>query len=100
LMMFGSGGVEVEGLNDVSFALAPLTQSEAWQMIRKTWAGRKLEGFRSMPPADEEAVVDVLVRLSHLVWENESIQEIEINPLRVFAKGAIAIDARMQVVSP
>jgi len=92
--------VEVEGLNDVSFALAPLTQSEAAQMIRKTWAGRKLRGFRNMPPADENAVVDILVRLSHLVWENESVEEIEINPLRVFAKDAIAIDARMKVVSP
>ena len=29
LMMFGSGGVEVEGLKDVAFALAPLNQAEA-----------------------------------------------------------------------
>jgi acyl-CoA synthetase (NDP forming) len=100
LMMFGSGGVEVEGLKDVSFALAPLTQAEASKMIRKTWAGRKLGGFRNIPPADEEAVNDVLVKLSHLVWENESIEEIEINPLRVFAKGATAVDVRMKVVSP
>jgi acyl-CoA synthetase (NDP forming) len=99
LMMFGSGGVEVEGLKDVSFALAPLTQAEASIMIRKTWAGRKLRGFRNILPADEQAVVDVLVKLSHLVWENESIEEIEINPLRVFAKGTTAIDVRMKVVS-
>lgn len=99
LMMFGSGGVEVEGLKDVSFALAPLTQAEASMMIRKTWAGRKLRGFRNILPADEPAVVDVLVKLSHLVWENESIEEIEINPLRVFPKGTTAIDVRMKVVS-
>jgi acetate---CoA ligase (ADP-forming) len=96
LMMFGSGGVEVEGLKDVSFALAPLTQAEALKMIRKTWAGRKLAGFRNLPPADEASVVDVLLRLSHLVMENESIQEIEINPLRVLGKGAIAVDVRMK----
>jgi acyl-CoA synthetase (NDP forming) len=97
-MMFGSGGVEVEGLKDVSFALAPLTQAEASKMIRKTWAGRKLQGFRNIPPADEESVIDILIRLSHLVLENESIQEIEINPLRVFSKGAVAIDVRMKAV--
>ena len=96
LMMFGSGGVEVEGLKDVAFALAPLDQAEAGKMIRKTWAGRKLKGFRGLPPADEEAVIDVLIKLSRLAMENESIDEIEINPLRVLSKGAVAVDVRMK----
>jgi acyl-CoA synthetase (NDP forming) len=96
LMMFGSGGVEVEGLKDVSFALAPLTQAEAEKMIRKTWAGRKLKGFRHIPPADEKSVIDVLIKLSHLIVENESIQEIEINPLRVLHKSAVALDVRVK----
>jgi acetyltransferase len=96
LMMFGSGGVEVEGLKDVSFALAPLTQAEALKMICKTWAGRKLAGFRNIPSADEGSVVDVLIQLSRLVLENESIEEIEINPLRVLRQGAVAVDVRVQ----
>jgi acetyltransferase len=96
LMMFGSGGVEVEGLKDVAFALAPLNQAEAEKMIRKTWAGRKLRGFRNIPPADEESVIDVLIKLSWLAFENESIEEIEINPLRVLSKGAVAVDVRMR----
>jgi acetate---CoA ligase (ADP-forming) len=66
LMMFGSGGVEVEGLKDVAFCLGPLNQAEAESMMRKTWAGRKLKGFRNIPPVDEEAVRDVLIKLSHL----------------------------------
>ncbi len=49
LMMFGSGGVEVEGLKDVAFALAPLNQVEARKMIRKTWAGRKLRRLSPHP---------------------------------------------------
>ncbi len=96
LMMFGSGDVEVEGLKDVAFALAPLTQAEALKMIRKTWAGKKLAGFRNIPPADEDSVLDVLVKLSHLILENESIEEIEINPLRVLDKGVMAIDVRIK----
>jgi acetate---CoA ligase (ADP-forming) len=96
LMMFGSGGVEVEGLKDVSFALAPLTRAEALNMIRSTWAGGKLAGFRSIPPADEESVIDVLIGLSHLVMDHDSIQEIEINPLRVLSKGAVAVDVRVK----
>jgi len=96
MMMFGSGGVEVEGLRDVAFALAPLTQAEAQEMIRKTWAGRKLKGFRNIPPADEESVIDVLVKLSQLAIENESIGEIEINPLRVLGRGSVAVDVRIK----
>lgn len=96
LMMFGSGGVEVEGLKDVAFCLGTLTKAEAESMMRKTWAGRKLKGFRSIPPVDEEAVKDVLVKLSHLAAEHEEIEEIEINPLRVLAKGAVAVDVRIK----
>lgn len=96
LIMFGSGGVEVEGLKDVAFGLAPLNQAEAEEMIRKTWAGRKLKGFRNIPPADEESVVDVLIKLSWLALENESLEEVEINPLRVMEKGAVAVDVRMK----
>lgn len=97
LVMFGSGGVEVEGLKDVAFALAPLDQAEAQEMIRKTWAGRKLKGFRNIPPADEESVIDVLVKLSWLVMEHEDIEEIEINPLRVLSKEAVAVDVRIKM---
>jgi acetate---CoA ligase (ADP-forming) len=101
LMMFGSGGVEVEGLKDVAFGLAPLTQPEAEQMVDSTWAGRKLNGFRSIQPADREAVVDVLLRLSRLADDYPQIRELEVNPLRVLAKGegGIAIDVRGRVIS-
>ncbi len=96
LMMFGSGGVEVEGLKDVAFALGPLDQAEASDMIRRTWAGRKLRGFRSLPPADEAAAADILVKLSHLAFDHPEIAEIEINPLRVLNQGAVAIDVRLK----
>ncbi len=99
LVMFGSGGVEVEGLKDVAFALAPLTRREAEEMLAKTWAGRKLNGFRSLPPADRQAVLDALVRLGQLALDNPRIQEMEINPLRVLTpgEGAFAIDIRVKV---
>lgn len=98
LMMFGSGGVEVEGLKDVAFALGTLNQAGAESMMRKTWAGRKLKGFRSIPPVDAEAVKNVLVKLSHLAADHEEIEEIEINPLRVLTKGAVAVDVRVKRV--
>jgi acetate---CoA ligase (ADP-forming) len=95
LVMFGSGGIEAEALRDVAFALAPLNASEAAELMQRTWAGRRLDGFRSIPAADKAAVQDALVRLSWLASEHPQIKEIEINPLRVLAKGAIAIDVRL-----
>jgi len=96
LMMFGSGGVEVEGLKDVAFALAPLNPTEGREMLQRTWAGRKLKGFRQIPPADAETVIDVLIRLSWLAVDHDCIAEIEINPLRVLNKGAVAVDVRIK----
>jgi acyl-CoA synthetase (NDP forming) len=99
LVMFGSGGVEVEGLRDIDFALAPLDERAANQMLENTWAGRKLRGYRNIPAADRQAVIDVLIRLSWLAADFPCFSEMEINPLRVLAanQGAWAVDARLQV---
>lgn len=96
LVMFGSGGVEVEELKDVAFALAPLTLPEAEKLQESTWAGRRLSGYRSLKPADRQAVTDALVRLSHLAADFPRLAEIEINPLRVLpeGQGAFALDVR------
>ncbi len=98
LVMFGSGGVEVEGLKDICFRLAPLPVEEAEQMLESTWAGRKLAGFRNLPPADRAAVLDCLVRLAWLATDFPQLTEIEINPLRVLAdgQGAAAVDIRVR----
>jgi len=99
MVMFGSGGVEVEGLKDVAFALAPLTNHDAEWMLENTWAGRRLHGFRKLLPADRQAVLDALKRLGQLAADFPQLAEIEINPLRVFpsSQGAAALDVRMRL---
>ncbi|MFZ5857976.1 MAG: acetate--CoA ligase family protein, partial [Chloroflexota bacterium] len=97
LIMFGSGGIDVEGLKDVAFHLAPLTEREADRLIDHTWAGKKLGGWRSIPPADRAAVRTALMNLSELVYHHPEIAEIEINPLRVLDKGAVAVDVRIRI---
>ncbi|MBI5932262.1 MAG: acetate--CoA ligase family protein [Chloroflexi bacterium] len=97
LIMFGSGGIDVEGLKDVAFSLAPLTVREADALIDRTWAGRKIAGWRSIPPADRAAVRNALMNLSELVTHHPEIAEIEINPLRVLNEGAVAVDVRIRI---
>ncbi len=96
LVMFGSGGVEVEGLKDVAFALPPLDPEIVDDLLQRTWAGRRLKGFRGQPAADWERVQKILVCLAQLTLDFPAISEIEINPLRVFARGAMALDIRMR----
>jgi len=97
LLMFGSGGIEVEGLKDVAFSLTPLMDNEAEILINETWAGRKLNGYRNIPRADIPAVKEILQRLSFMVNDLPEISEIEINPLRVFNSGALALDVRVKL---
>lgn len=99
LIMFGSGGVEVEGLKDVEFALAPLSREEAEYLLENTWAGRKLHGYRNVSPADREATIEAILRLAQLAADFPALSEVEINPLRVLPEGhgAFALDVRVRV---
>jgi acetyltransferase len=99
LIMFGAGGVEVEGQRDVAFGLAPLSRAEAEKLIDKTFAGRRLRGFRGSAPADRDAVIDRVLRLAQFISDFPQVAEIEINPLRVLSDGAVALDARIRVMS-
>ena len=87
LMMFGLGGTLVEVLKDVSFRLAPMWQISAERMIREIRSFQVFDGFRGSPPADVDAIVDTLLRLSQMVCNHPEISELDINPLIVHPRG-------------
>ena len=94
VIMFGLGGVFVEALGDVSFRIAPLTRRDAREMIEEIRGYPVLQGIRGRGPADVEAIVDAILRVSRLVEDHrDEIEELDINPLRVFPTGARALDA-------
>jgi len=97
LVAFGLGGIYVEALKDVSFRVAPFSRQEADEMIHEIRAYPLLEGIRGEAPADHEAMVDALIRISQLVTDFPEIVELDINPLMVFeeGRGAMAIDMRL-----
>ncbi len=101
LVMFGAGGIEVEASRDVAFALAPLSRREAEGLLDDTWAGRRLRGYRSAPPADREAVLQAVIRLAQLGVDIPQIAEVEINPLRALpeGQGAVALDVRLRLTA-
>jgi acyl-CoA synthetase (NDP forming) len=99
IVLFGLGGIFVEALKDVVWRVAPLSPEEARRMIGSIRGASILQGIRGEKPCDTETVADLLVRLSHMLIDFPQIQEIDINPVLVFAEGegALAVDARIIV---
>ena len=94
-VMFGLGGIFVEVLKDVTFRVAPITVDEAREMIAEVKAYPLLKGYRNLPPADIEAIVQILLNTSRLVMEHQEIKELDLNPIMVYEKGAKTVDARI-----
>ncbi|MES9968749.1 MAG: bifunctional acetate--CoA ligase family protein/GNAT family N-acetyltransferase [Candidatus Thiodiazotropha sp.] len=100
VISFGSGGTTVEVMGDSAIALPPLNRRLASDLIDRTKAAKLLSQFRHMPPANREALIDVLLRVSTMACELPWIQEMDINPLIVDDQGAVAVDARIRVDFP
>jgi len=96
LIKFGLGGKYVEIYRDVSTRLVPLTPWKAKEMIRETRViSRLLKGVRDEKSSDIALVEEVLLKVSQLVSDFPEIVEIEANPLVVWEKGGVVVDARL-----
>ena len=95
VLLFGPGGIFVEILKESSLRVAPITRSEAEEMISELKAASILKGIRGERPLDIEALVENLLRLSQLMMDFPEIEGIDINPIKVLEKGAVAVDARI-----
>ncbi|HET89552.1 MAG TPA: CoA-binding protein [Chloroflexi bacterium] len=97
VVMFGLGGIYVEVLEDIAFRLAPLTRSEAEDMITQVRGSRLLQGVRGESPADVDGIIQALLAISRLLVECPEVIEIDVNPLLAFEQGVVAVDARAVV---
>ena len=97
VIMLGMGGIYVEVLKDVTFRLAPLTNSEADSMIASIKTQKLLQGVRGEKPSDIARLSECIQRLSQLVSDFEEIKELDMNPVLVLDKGrgCRILDVRM-----
>jgi acyl-CoA synthetase (NDP forming) len=94
-LMFGLGGIFVELLKDVTFRIAPITLEDAQEMITEVKAYPLLKGYRNTRPADIDAIITILLNTSRLVMDNQEINELDLNPVMAYEKGAKTVDARI-----
>jgi acetyl-CoA synthetase (ADP-forming) len=95
VVMFGMGGVLVELFKDVSFRIAPVTETEALEMIREIKAYPALSGYRGSKALDIEQIVKTVIIISDLITNISTIKEVELNPLLAYEKDVMAVDAKV-----
>jgi acyl-CoA synthetase (NDP forming) len=88
VLLLGMGGIFTELYQDVALRACPITESDAREMLQEVKGARLLEGFRGHPAADVEALIHLLVCVSHLGAQCEQeIREMDLNPLLVLPRG-------------
>jgi len=94
-VLTGLGGIFVEALEDVALRVVPVSPRDAEEMLSELKGRKILDGLRGQPPADTEAVQEIIQRVARLAEDFPNITELDINPLFVYprGKGACAADA-------
>ena len=93
VVLFGTGGVDIELMKDVALAGAPLDAADAKGLIGRTKAGVKLKGYRGKPALHEASVVKAIVGLSNLMADaGTRIASIDVNPFLINARTGVAVD--------
>ena len=102
VLMVGAGGVWIEALGDVALLAPDLSELEMEEALRGLRAAKLFDGWRGAPAADLPAVTAALARLADVMLANPAIEEIEINPMVVYApgQGALVLDALITISDP
>jgi acetyl coenzyme A synthetase (ADP forming)-like protein len=100
LVAFGPGGVLAELIGSANFALAPLTDVDAEELISTGKAAKLVDGWRGTPAADRVALMDLLHRLSRLADDLPEIAELDLNPVLASPGGCVAVDSRIRIARP
>ena len=95
VIMVGLGGIFVEVLKDVTFRIAPFTRTDAKAMLTELKSYKLLAGVRGEMPVKISALVDIIIKISHLSQKHVEISEMDFNPVMVNEKKAYVVDARL-----
>jgi len=96
MLMVGLGGIHVEVLGDVVFAPVPIGQREALSLLSELKGAALLDGARGAPPADRDALAELIATLSRFAADHaDLIEEIDLNPVIVHPQrqGLTVVDA-------
>ena len=94
LLVVAAGGTLVELVGSRAVALPPVTADRVREMLAGLVVDTLLDGVRGGPPADRDAVVEVVLGVAQLAVElGDRLEALDVNPLIVTSEGAVAVDA-------
>ena len=97
LVLLGVGGPADNVQADRAARLAPLTESDADDLIRSVRAAPRLLGRHGEQAADLAALRDMLLRVSRMVDDLHQIAELELSPVIARPGGVQAVDGRIRI---
>ena len=93
MVVVGAGGILVELLGDAAALVAPAPRREVAAVLGALRVSRLLDGIRGGPALDRTAAIDAILALSRLAADlGDAIAEMDVNPLRILPRGAVALD--------
>jgi acyl-CoA synthetase (NDP forming) len=95
ILMFGLGGIFTEIYRDVQFCLLPASNEELRQTIESITGYPLLAGVRGQRPKDVKKLIEVMKGVSRLAIDNPEIDQIDLNPVLVYERGVLVVDARI-----
>ena len=93
----GPGGVLAELIGSANFALAPLTDVDADELLSAGKVGRLVDGWRGAEPPNRAALADLLHRLARLAVDLPDVAELDLNPVLAAPDGCVAVDLRIRI---
>jgi acyl-CoA synthetase (NDP forming) len=98
LVVFGMGGTAAELVRDTALRILPITDLDAREMVRSLHTSPLLFGYRGSPPADVEALEQLLLRVGRLADELPEVAEMDCNPVIVSPEAATIVDVKVRLV--
>ncbi len=93
-IMFGLGGIFTEVFKDVTFRVIPINRKDAELMLEDIKGRKILEGYRGIK-VNKNAIIDLLLKVSKFVEDNEDIDGMDLNPVLLTEEDAVALDAKI-----
>jgi acyl-CoA synthetase (NDP forming) len=100
VVMFGLGGIFTEALHDVVFAVAPLDDADAHELLDQIEAKALLGPFRGSPAVDRDALAAIVKAVAQMAHDHPEIREIDVNPVLIDGATPVAVDALIAVGEP
>jgi hypothetical protein len=97
IVAFGPGGVYAELIGSANFALAPMSDVDASELLSTGKVAKLVDGWRGAPAVDRVALADLLHRLSRLAADIPEVAELDLNPVLAGPDGCVAVDLRVRI---